>query len=254
MTATPWGKFFWADWLADPGLRACSATARGIWMDMLCVAATHDPAGYVAIAGRAMTLAEIARLTGEEIGVVERGLAELAAKNVFSRSSELVIYSRRMIRDAKKTSRAREIGKKGGNPNLRKQNENPPQDNGQLNQENRRRSKQTGGLKPNKLSRVSASGNSSQDNGEPPPMARARARSTCQKLDKNLTSSVESESESRPSKINGHPRPTSGPATALPEGRAGPPSFDSKASKQPHKVTKAEFEAKLDAKRKTGEP
>jgi hypothetical protein len=85
-------------------------------------------------------------------------------------------------------------------------------------------------------------------------MARARARSTCQKLDKNLTSSVESESESRPSKINGHPRPTSGPATALPEGRAGPPSFDSKASKQPHKVTKAEFEAKLDAKRKTGEP
>jgi uncharacterized protein YdaU (DUF1376 family) len=50
---------------------------------------------------------------------------------------------------------------------------------------------------------------------------------------KNLPSSgrtSERPSPSEASKINGHPSPTSGPATALPDGRAGPLVEDSEAS------------------------
>jgi uncharacterized protein YdaU (DUF1376 family) len=55
---------------------------------------------------------------------------------------------------------------------------------------------------------------------------------------KNLTSSGSSSEHDDPSKqasqeasqVNAQNQPTSGPATALPDGRAGPPSFDSEAS------------------------
>jgi hypothetical protein len=120
MAGTVWSKFFWADWLSDPGLRACPATARGIWMDMLCVAAAHDPPGYVAVKNRALTVRDISRLTGEEIPAVEQALKELEGQNVFGRTRQGVIYSRRMIRDSKKTEKmAQRAGvAKGGNPTL----------------------------------------------------------------------------------------------------------------------------------------
>ena len=246
MSATSWGKWFWADWLADPGLRACSIGARGMWMDLLCVAATAEPPGYVTIAGRAMTYEEIARLTGVEIEMTKQLIEELLLKNVCGKSTlGGALFSRRIIRDAKKAAHAHRIGKLGGNPTLLKQKRNTPQDNGPLNQT----MELGGGTNPNKPSNEKHKGKSGQDNGGVFPSARARARSTCQKLDKNLTSSVESESKPRPSKINGHPQPTSGPATALPEGRAGPQLFDS--SKRPHELTKAEFEAQIEARRKT---
>ena len=53
MTGVVYSRFFWADWLSDVGLRACSARTRGIWMDMLCIGRCARSAGYVAINGRA---------------------------------------------------------------------------------------------------------------------------------------------------------------------------------------------------------
>jgi hypothetical protein len=120
MAGTVWSKFFWADWLSDAGLRACSATARGVWMDMLCVAAAHDPPGYVAFSQTGLTEIEIARLTGETIEVVRKSLAELERNKAFGRTRQGIIYSRRMVRDHKRKEISRKNGQLGGNPNLRK--------------------------------------------------------------------------------------------------------------------------------------
>lgn len=125
----PFGKFFWSDYASDPALKICSFAAQGLWMRLLCIAAEHDPVGYVAVNGRGLETSGIARAAGGSLDEVSALLDELESNGVFSRDRRGWIYSRRMIRDAKKARKARENGKKGGNPSLGKQTENPASDN-----------------------------------------------------------------------------------------------------------------------------
>ncbi|TGQ12333.1 MULTISPECIES: hypothetical protein [unclassified Mesorhizobium] len=128
MSGTIWSKFFWSDWESDPNLRLCSLAAQGLWMRMLCIAAAHEPVGYVAIAGKGLEEAALARLAGcaeAELGAL---LGELEQNRVFSRDRYGRIYSRRMIADARKARAARKNGLKGGNPSLSKERVFPPSD------------------------------------------------------------------------------------------------------------------------------
>ncbi|TIW09579.1 MAG: hypothetical protein E5V81_30495 [Mesorhizobium sp.] len=128
MSGTIWSKFFWSDWESDPNLRLCSLAAQGLWMRMLCIAAAHEPIGYVAIAGKGLEEAALARLAGcaeAELGAL---LAELEQNRVFSRDRHGRIYSRRMIADARKARAARKNGLKGGNPSLSKERAFSPSD------------------------------------------------------------------------------------------------------------------------------
>jgi hypothetical protein len=99
MSATVWDKFFWSDWSSDKGLRACSYAARGLWMELLCIAAEAKPKGFVSVNGRACDAGCISRMTGGEIGEVAALLSELEEHGVFSRDEAGAIYSRRMIAD-----------------------------------------------------------------------------------------------------------------------------------------------------------
>ncbi|RWE61521.1 hypothetical protein [Mesorhizobium sp.] len=128
MSGTIWSKFFWSDWESDPNLRLCSLAAQGLWMRMLCIAAAHEPIGYVAIAGKGLEEAALARLAGcaeMELGAL---LGELEGNRVFSRDRHGRIYSRRMIADARKARAARKNGLKGGNPSLSKERAFSPPD------------------------------------------------------------------------------------------------------------------------------
>jgi hypothetical protein len=129
MSGTTWTKFYWSDWLSEPALRLCSYAARGLWMDMLCIAATHDPIGYVAVAGRGLTETDIARMTGGSESEVPALLGELDRNGVFSRDRQGRIYSRRMVSDAKKAAIAVKNGKNGGNPTLGNKRASGPSDN-----------------------------------------------------------------------------------------------------------------------------
>jgi hypothetical protein len=104
--------------------------AQGLWMRMLCIAAAHDPIGYVAVAGKGLDETSLARLTGCQESEVLSLLGELDRNGVFSRDRHGRIYSRRMVRDARKAATARNNGRKGGNPSLSKDNRNPPLDKG----------------------------------------------------------------------------------------------------------------------------
>ncbi|OHV88657.1 hypothetical protein [Mesorhizobium sp. ORS 3428] len=130
MSGTVWSKFFWSDWESDPNLRLCSLAAQGLWMRMLCIAAAHEPVGYVAIGGKGLDEAALARLAGcaeAELGAL---LSELEHNRVFSRDRHDRIYSRRMVADARKARVARRNGLKGGSPSLSKERAFSPLDKG----------------------------------------------------------------------------------------------------------------------------
>jgi hypothetical protein len=116
----PYSKFFWSDWDADPALRMVSMAAQGFWMRMLCIASNSDPIGYVMLNGRGLDEDDLARLTGQDKRKVKGWVKELEEAGVFSRDERGVIYSRRMTRDFAYLEEARQWGKKGGNPALKK--------------------------------------------------------------------------------------------------------------------------------------
>ena len=118
MSATIWSKFFWADWLSDAELRRCSPAARGLWMDMLCLAAQAEPQGYLAKDGEPLEPKRIARNASMSEKEAVRLIAELEGEGVFSRDARGRIYSRRMVREARFVKQARKSGLRGGNPTL----------------------------------------------------------------------------------------------------------------------------------------
>jgi len=129
MTANPWDKFFWNDWENDPGLKLCGLAAQGLWMRILCICAKADPKGYLVVAGRSLSAADLAALAGKPQPEIEALLRELASYGVYSTDRIGRIYNRKMVRDVKKSRVAVENGAKGGNPSLSKQTTIPPSDN-----------------------------------------------------------------------------------------------------------------------------
>jgi hypothetical protein len=141
MTTYPWGKFYWGDYETDPALKLCSLAAQGLWMRCLCICSKADPKGYLVVAGRSLGATDLARLTGETETEIENLLNELALHGVFSRDRNGRIYSRRMVRDEKKSRTAQKNGKNGGNPKLCNRYGISPLDKGEV----------KGGVKPKNL-------------------------------------------------------------------------------------------------------
>lgn len=92
--------------------------ARGLWIEMLCIAHAGTPYGHVTINGRAPAAKQIAMIVGATEATVKQLLAELENSGVFNRSHDETIYSRRMVRDQAARDAGREFGKQGGNPAL----------------------------------------------------------------------------------------------------------------------------------------
>jgi hypothetical protein len=123
-------QFYPADWRKDMALQSCSVAARGLWVDMLCIAHECEPYGHLTVNGKPMTAAQIGRHTGLTQRECEKLLQELADAGVSSTTEEGVIYSRRMVRDEDLRNRraeggslgsehgikGKEFGKLGGNP------------------------------------------------------------------------------------------------------------------------------------------
>lgn len=126
MAEMPWSKFFWSDWESDQGLRLCSLSAQGLWMRMLCVCARHEPKGYLSINGNPLKVDAIARLAGVTETEAETLMAELELNGVFSRNRSGCIYSRRMVRDEKRSQEGRKHKKRGLKEAAEKPNENTP--------------------------------------------------------------------------------------------------------------------------------
>lgn len=123
-------QFYPADWRRDAALQSCSVAARGLWIELMCVMHDCEPYGVLAVNGRAMSAAQVARLVGEQEKIIVRLLAELEDAGVCSRDDEGRLFSRRMVKDeevrearaagghagAEHGHKGGEHGKKGGRP------------------------------------------------------------------------------------------------------------------------------------------
>ena len=116
----PWAKFYFSDWRSDACVRLCSLAARGLWMEMLGIMHDAEPYGHLLVNGKTLTNRQLANQVGG--GITEQDiinlLSELEEAGVFSRTTEGVIYSRRMVRDRQKEAEDRANGSRGGNPKI----------------------------------------------------------------------------------------------------------------------------------------
>jgi hypothetical protein len=62
--SNPWLKFYPRDWRGDQALRAVSISARGLWMEMLCIMHEAQPYGHLILGGRAVSDDILARVAG----------------------------------------------------------------------------------------------------------------------------------------------------------------------------------------------
>lgn len=118
MSGKPYSNFFWSDYQGDPKLRMCGFAARGLWMEILAIMHQSTPRGYLLIEGINPNTAQLASLCGGSVSEVKKLSRELLTAGVPSVDDKGVWYSRRMIRENRKSEINRENGKKGGNPKL----------------------------------------------------------------------------------------------------------------------------------------
>ena len=115
MSKLPSLQFYPGDWMKDPALRAVTIAARGLWIDMLCLMHESPRRGYLQHeTGKAVTAEQLARMTGCSTDGASLMLQELEDAGVFSRTSDQIIYSRRIVRDERKRQLCSDAGKKGG--------------------------------------------------------------------------------------------------------------------------------------------
>lgn len=110
-------KFYPSNWRGDEDLAGCSLAARGLWVELMCLA--HKHGGYVLVNGKPPDLKELAKQVRSRPTEVARLITELSARGVCSVDEETgALISRRMVREAKRREASRANGAKGGNPAL----------------------------------------------------------------------------------------------------------------------------------------
>jgi hypothetical protein len=119
MGKKPYFPFYPGDWIRDP-ISGCSLAAQGLWLRMMIVAHDCSTYGELSVDGSPMPNQAIARRCGCSIEEFESLFRELTHSGVPGRKSDGTIYSRRMVRDEKVRKIREKVGKKGGNPGLRK--------------------------------------------------------------------------------------------------------------------------------------
>lgn len=110
-------QFYPGDWMKDPSLRSCSAAARGLWIDIICLMFESPTRGHLLqSSGTLVTPDQLARITGETPRHTRALLAELEAAGVYSVTDNGVMFSRRMVRDEAFRQSREENGNLGGRP------------------------------------------------------------------------------------------------------------------------------------------
>ena len=111
----PYLKFWVDDWRASADLRACSLSARAVWLEMLLYMHRHSPrrGAMLLPSGAAMTAAQLARDIAASEVEVEAALGELIAQRVCSVDEGGVIYCRRMAAESDISAKRAAAGEAG---------------------------------------------------------------------------------------------------------------------------------------------
>lgn len=107
MSDQPWIKFYPRDWRGDQALRLVSLSARGLWIEMMCLMHEANPYGHLLVGGQPVGDAVLARVVGSSVEEVQAMLVELHAAGVYRRTRAGVVYSKRMTDDHKRSKEGR---------------------------------------------------------------------------------------------------------------------------------------------------
>ena len=111
-------QFYPSDWRNDGNLRLCSMAARGLLVELMCIAHECDDYGVLAQNGHVFDHKTVGKLTGLRTETAAKLTEELTRNGVLSRDENGALYSRRMVRDEHVRKIRAEAGVKGGNPLL----------------------------------------------------------------------------------------------------------------------------------------
>lgn len=118
-------QFYPGDWRRDPAVQSLSYFDRGVWLEILCLMHESEQRGKLLLNGKKMPNEALARLLGLDKQILTKTLDTLLEYGVASIDEETeALMSRRMVRDEKIRQIRKEVGKKGGNPNLVNQKSN----------------------------------------------------------------------------------------------------------------------------------
>ena len=104
MSKLPALQFYPGDWLKDD-ISGCSLAAQGLWLRLMFVMHESDRYGYLSKDGIAIPTESIARRCGCSLKEFNALLDELERNGVPSRTSDGILFCRRMVRDAEKRSK-----------------------------------------------------------------------------------------------------------------------------------------------------
>ena len=118
-------QFYPADWLKDPALRLCSFTAKGVWIDIICISYEMPTKGLFVDENGSISGRDIVEMLSGNTRQKRRGFEELKKRGVIKqRKEDGAFYVKRLQEDMKLRELRREAGSKGGNPALLKQEVN----------------------------------------------------------------------------------------------------------------------------------
>lgn len=116
--------FFPGDWLNDPGLRMCNYETKGVWIDLLCIMFLSNEPGVLKIGDEVLTAKGVQKLVKIAPKKFEKVWDELQKFGVLKCDENGRFYSKRMVNEEALRQVRREVGKLGGNPNLKKEHAN----------------------------------------------------------------------------------------------------------------------------------
>lgn len=115
MSAHQSTQWFWSDWAGDQEVRRLTPAERGVWIDLLALAAVGAPVGYVCDQrGNPLSYEEIGRFTNASPTEVESLIVGILEKGAASRDRTGRLFNRRMVRHAQKRAEKANAGKQGG--------------------------------------------------------------------------------------------------------------------------------------------
>lgn len=114
MSAKQSTNWFWSDWAGDPAVRSLTPAERGLWIDLLSLAATGNPTGYVCDArGDPVPVEQIARFANCSAGEASSLISGILAKGCASQDRTGRLFNRRMVRDVELSVKRRRAGSAG---------------------------------------------------------------------------------------------------------------------------------------------
>lgn len=121
LSELPWFKFHVRDWQAEEGLAFCSIAARGLWIELMCLMHQVEPYGHLLIKGKPPTDRQLNVLLRVPMVELVRLMQELEDNDIFSRTDDGIIFSRRMVRDAELHEEMSNRGQKGAQARYKKE-------------------------------------------------------------------------------------------------------------------------------------